>query len=295
MKKILTSLMAVMFVLLVVSPAAFASDMKLYHNDNDHCSILVPSDFEYQDVNNIADPKLDGLSLLSISKSTSRMNYTQKVQQEFLRPIEDWPHELIKKWVQDNSNNNLFQNTTFKGSGEIYINNHKLLWVKFSDSNRIMINYIIIHNNSPYSILYICPISTYEKNLPKITESINSLNFDNIAPNWYWLKSDDSSDVYIDINNVSSYKDIATNTVCKRVTLKRVTPEDPIEYYSKNIIEFKKENDVYYYKLMVTDLYDANDKIIFQGDYSPIKSRSWTKLTIINDYASKVIALLFDS
>ncbi|MDF2563903.1 MAG: hypothetical protein K0Q53_298 [Massilibacillus sp.] len=41
--------MAVMVVLLVVSPITFASEMKEYRNDNEHYSFLIPNDFKFQD------------------------------------------------------------------------------------------------------------------------------------------------------------------------------------------------------------------------------------------------------
>ncbi len=49
--------------------------------------------------------------------------------------------------------------------------------MKFSDPDIETILYIIVHNNSLYTIGYLYHTDNHEKILPKITESINSLKF----------------------------------------------------------------------------------------------------------------------
>jgi hypothetical protein len=297
MKKILTTLMTVMLVLLVVSPAAFASDMKKYRNDNEHYSILVPSDWEYQDVNNIDFVSSKNISLFAATKSRDAI-YIDKYPGVIPQPLEDWSDKTREKFLQGLKNK--VKNSTFKESGETYINNHKLLWMKFSDSNIETVSYIIVHNNSLYTIGYLYHTDNREKILPKITESINSLKFDDVSTNWYSIQSDAHVELYVDTNNIASHKDETTNTIYKTVTLKISSPEANKDFaYLKTIFEFKRQNNTDYYRPLSMSTYDVNGKFVqnlinlsnMKDD--PSSTKGWSN-AMANENMSKIADLLFE-
>lgn len=187
MKKLLTSLMTVMLVLLVISPAAFASDMKEYRNEKDHYSISIPSDWEYRNNNKLSSDRT--FSMFAISKSNEAIfinvsHPPQKAPQEVIPYLFDniTPADLENSLETiKNTATKDHPNLIYKDSGDIFINNHRLLWMQLIDTNIpqiTTINYSIVHNDSICSIAYICPSSIYEKTLPQITESINSFRFD---------------------------------------------------------------------------------------------------------------------
>lgn len=179
MKKILTSLLATIFILLLVSPAVMANEMKLYRSDSEHYSISIPSDWEYQDVKILNVSSSLDTSLLA--SSNLGQIYIQKNKDRFFSPIEEWKDIGCDAFIRGFKDNAKNINATFIDSGQIYINNQKLLWIQAEYSSLECFTYIAVNNNSLYTINYLYPIDNREKALPKVTESINSLKFKNIS------------------------------------------------------------------------------------------------------------------
>ncbi|WP_199884154.1 hypothetical protein [Anaerosinus massiliensis] len=237
--------------------------MKLYRNDNDHYSILVPNDFEYQDISKISEPQLQGISLLAVAES-SGIIYIQQFQQLIYRPIENWSSNEIENFFLGIKQSQISKFASFEDSGEIDIHNNKFLWIKFKDSTKSTLLYSTVHNNVLYSIGYIYPSENREKIISKINESINSLKFDDIHPNWYWIDSNNVASTYIDTNSITSYKDISTNSYIKNVTVKITSQMFNSDGYShvKGILEFKEENGHRHYRILSLATYDENDNFI---------------------------------
>lgn len=267
---------------------AFASDMKQYQSDNEHYSISIPSDWEYQHVIKSRD-----FSLLALSKSHEFI-YIEKVIGESFPPIKNWTSQDIEKYLQGIKDSNISKTATFNASGETFINNHKFLWIKFSDFENETIIYTIDNHNSLYTIGYTYPITNKEESLPKITESIHSLRFDDIAPNWYWICSDNYFTTYIDTTSISAYKDPATNAIHKTVKVKLVCTFDKDLSYEQEVFEFKTENGVNYYRLLSISVYDSNEnfvKPIYRLDKKTPNYSKWSNVNV-NESLPKIADLL---
>lgn len=295
MKKLLTSLIAAMLILLVISPAAFASDMKEFRNDNEHYSFLIPNDFKFQDFK-IDNPNLDILSMIAVSPKTDSTIYVKKFNKALFSPIESWSNLERETFIQGVKINESFPNT-LKESGEEIINNNTFIWVKFSDLTQETISYTCVHKNSLYNIGFVYPVNERETMMPKITASINSFNFNDISPNWYWVETN----MYIDLNNISTYKESLTNTIYKRVTINftqsTINDNKP---YSELVVDFKTENNISYYRPISHLTYGSNQKLLTPpfNFYSVSKDKQsidmkWTQLNQ-EDQLSKIADLLFE-
>jgi len=280
-------LLILIFGMATMSPA-FASDMKQYQSDNEHYSISIPCDWEYQHV-----IKSKNFSLLALSKSHEFI-YIEKVIGESFSPIKSWSSQDIEKYFQGIKDSNLSKTATFKASGETSINNRKLLWIKFSDFENETFIYTVDNHNSLYTIGYTYPITIKEKTLPRITESIHSLRFDDISPNWYWICSDNYFTTYIDTTSISAYKDPATNAIHKTVTVKLVCSFDKDLSYEQEVFEFKTENGVNYYRLLSISVYDSNEnfvKPLYRLDKKSPNYNKWSNVNI-NESLPKIADLL---
>jgi hypothetical protein len=288
MKKVLASPITVIFVLLTIFPTAFASEMKEYRNDKDNYSISIPSDWEYRNFIKSKD-----FSLLALSES-HELVYIEKVIGESFPAIKNWSSQDIEKYFQGIKDSNISKTATFKASGETFINNHKLLWIEFSDYENETIIYTIDNHTALYTIGYTYPTLSKEKILPEITNSINSLRFDDISPNWYWIGSDNYFTTYIDTTSISPYKDPVTNTFHKTVTVKLVSSFDTDLSYEQEVFEFKTENGVNYYRILSISEYDSNEnfvKSIYHLDKKNPHYNKWSNVTI-NEILPKITDLL---
>lgn len=257
MKKKLTSLLAIIFILLVISPAAFASDMKEVRNDNEHYSFLIPNDFKFQAIK-IENPNSDNLSMIAVNPNSGSTIYVKKFNKALFLPIETWTNLERETFIQGVKMNESFPNT-LKESGEKTINYNTFLWVKFSDIKQETIVYTCVHNNLLYNIGFIYPVNERKKMMPKITASINSFNFNDISPNWYWVESN----MYIDLNDISTYKESLTNTIYKRVSINftqsAIKDNKPD---SEFVVDFKTENNINYYRPISYLTYGSNQQLL---------------------------------
>lgn len=147
-KKLLTSLMAVMFVLLAVSSTTFASDMKQYRNEKDHYIISIPSDLEYRNNNKLSSDPTFSMFAISRSNEAIFINVShppKKAPQEVIPYLFDniAPADLENSLETiKNTATKDHPNLIYKDSGDIFINNHRLLWMQLIDTTPLPITTI---------------------------------------------------------------------------------------------------------------------------------------------------------
>lgn len=124
-----------------------------------------------------------------------------------------------------------------------------------------------------------------------------STAFAEVEPNWYWVHSDDYFNFYIDTNSISSYKDSSTNNIHKRVTEKIIFILSKDLFYDQEVLEFKTENGVNYYRIISISEYDSNEKFVkflYQINEKKPSTLKWGK-TNTNDTLPKIADLLFET
>lgn len=294
MKKIITSLVAVIFILLVVSHSAFASEMKLYRNDNDHYSISIPSYFNYQDTSGLKSTALENTSFIALALLNGESIFIEKTPELFYFPSANRPtNDNIVFWNDTLKNEyigyNLKSDYSFKESGAITIHNKNISWEKYANSKQEAIVYMTLHNNIPYKIYYVYPANNGV--VPDyVIDSINSLQFDDVNSNWHWIYSNNTISIYMDMDNITDRVDISKNTKYKVVIYKMVLSNSSI----KTSVGIKKINNEIYYRIFSSALLDENENV---QSWHYFADKDWIKVDSnsdlpINTFISKIADLL---
>ena len=299
MKKLFISLFLTAYMLSIPSAALAANDMKSYHNTNDHYSILIPKEAIYQDAEKLDTSNLYTLSMAAITKSDTLV-YIQKLQKARFSPIENWSQTSRENFSQGIVEKEASQNAVYVASGDATIHDTQFLWFKFKTATQEELLYAFVHETSLYCIGYLYPIDQSDNIAPTITASISSLQFDGTEKNWYWIDSDRTNNVYIDINNISSFKEPAATSRCKQVAIKFTAAEndDPAPY-DVLIADFKAENGHHYFRPVSFLNFGSDQNLLARpsnlGSINRDKKSidlSWKELEP-NDPFFKITALLF--
>jgi hypothetical protein len=207
------------------------------------------------------------------------------------RPTNDniifWNDTLKNEYI----GNNLKLDYSFKESGAITIHNQNFSWEKYANSKQEAIVYMTLHNNIPYKIYYIYP--TKNGVVPDyVIDSINSLQFDDVKPNWYWIYANNTISVYMDMDNITDRVDISKNTKYKIVTYKMMLSNSSI----KTSVGIKKINNDIYFRIFSGALLDENENVQHWHYYA---DKDWIKIDKNNDipiniFISKMADLLFE-
>lgn len=295
MKKSLALRMAVIFILLAITTTTFASDMKDYRNDTDHYSISIPGDFNYQDVSKLNSSALENTSFLAIDMFTGKSIFIEKIPEIFYFPAENHPiNNNIIFWNDALKNEYIgygFKaDYSFKESGTMTIHNQNFNWEKYEDSKQEAIVYMTLYNNMPYKIYYVYP-NNHGVVPDYVMDSINSLKFDDVTPNWSWIYSNNTINLYMDRSNITDRVDPAQNTKYKVVIYKMMLSNSS----TKTSVGIKKINNEIYYRIFSSALLDRDENVQYWDCFA---DKDWVKIDInsnnpIDIFISKIADLLF--
>lgn len=296
MKKSLALRMAVIFMLLAITTTTFANDMKDYRNDTDHYSISIPGDFNYQDVSKLNSSALENISFLALDMLTGKSIFIEKIPEIFYFPSANhlinnniifWNDALKNEYI----GYGFKADYSFKESGTMTIHNQNFNWEKYEDSKQETIVYMTFYNNMPYKIYYVYPnnngvVPDY------VMDSINSLKFDDVKPNWSWIYSNNTINLYMDRSNITDRVDPAKNTKYKVVIYKMMLSNSS----TKTSVGIKKINNEIYYRIFSSALLDSDENVQYWHCFA---DKDWVKIdrnsnSPIDIFISKIADLLFE-